>query len=168
MNRRRYIENLDLQSLSAIERCMDLVSGLGKLVEGMRVRAKHELMAASEFIKWLKYGQFSLFIPWLYRSLGMKTNKINRGVAYYYPRSFGRRLPLCGTRRQVRLGIHEEWIRQISLSPPFPRFARKGKTATQRFLVGRVYREARCETGKKVVIRGLGRDVGVLKEAARI
>ncbi|KIR81389.1 hypothetical protein I306_01624 [Cryptococcus gattii EJB2] len=55
---RRYIENLDLQSLSAIERCMDLVSGLAKLVEGMRVRAKHELMAASEFIKWLKYDDY--------------------------------------------------------------------------------------------------------------
>ncbi|OXG13990.1 hypothetical protein C366_04983 [Cryptococcus neoformans Tu401-1] len=52
---RRYIENLNLGSLSAIQRCMDLVSGLGKLVEGMRVHAKHELMAASEFIKWLKY-----------------------------------------------------------------------------------------------------------------
>lgn len=61
MNRRRYIENLNLGSLSAIQRCMDLVSGLGKLVEGMRVHAKHELMAASEFIKWLKYGQ-SIFL----------------------------------------------------------------------------------------------------------
>lgn len=75
MNRRRYIENLELQSLSAIERSMDLVSGLGKLVEGMRVRAKHELMAASEFIKWLKYGQSSRFISWPYCSLGVKINK---------------------------------------------------------------------------------------------
>lgn len=49
---RRYIENLNLGSSSAIQRCMDLVSGLGKLVEGMRVRAKHEWMAASEFMKW--------------------------------------------------------------------------------------------------------------------
>ncbi|OCF61367.1 hypothetical protein L486_01015 [Kwoniella mangroviensis CBS 10435] len=39
-----------------ISKAIDLVLGFAKLVEGMRRDAEHELKAASEFMKWLKYA----------------------------------------------------------------------------------------------------------------
>ncbi|TYJ53254.1 hypothetical protein B9479_006122 [Cryptococcus floricola] len=51
----RYQEHLDLGDTAAIERSMYLVSGLAKLVDGIRFSAKHEQLAAADFMKWLRY-----------------------------------------------------------------------------------------------------------------
>ncbi|WWC94956.1 hypothetical protein V866_001808 [Kwoniella sp. B9012] len=50
----RYQTQLHLNE-NDISKAIDLVLGFAKLVEGMRRDAEHELKAASEFMKWLKY-----------------------------------------------------------------------------------------------------------------
>ncbi|WVQ74239.1 hypothetical protein IAR50_003835 [Cryptococcus sp. DSM 104548] len=51
----RYQKHLDLKDTAAIKRSMNLVSGLAKLVDGIRFNAKHEQLAAADFMKWLRY-----------------------------------------------------------------------------------------------------------------
>jgi hypothetical protein len=55
--------NLGLK-LEAVEQCLSVAIGFAKLVERMRQQAQEEMYAASEWIKWLKYGSsFPLYSP---------------------------------------------------------------------------------------------------------
>jgi len=45
---------------SAVEQVLDIASGFAKLIERMRQQAEEEMHAASEWIKWLRYGMS----PW--------------------------------------------------------------------------------------------------------
>jgi hypothetical protein len=40
----------------AVEQVLDIASGFAKLIERMRQQAEEEMYAASEWIKWLRYG----------------------------------------------------------------------------------------------------------------
>lgn len=48
--------HLGLQE-AAVERVLDIASGFAKLIERIRQQAEEEMYAASEWIKWLRYGE---------------------------------------------------------------------------------------------------------------
>nr|ODN91736.1 hypothetical protein L203_00987 [Cryptococcus depauperatus CBS 7841] len=69
-----------------IQERMNMVAGLGKLVEKMRLSAQHEMLAAAEFIKWLKYDEppfatYDLKLVWSF----MQNGFVNSPFRYHFP-----------------------------------------------------------------------------------
>lgn len=75
---------LGLQT-DSIEQSIAVAVGFAKLVERMRQQAQEEMYAASEWIKWLKYGMFPSLQFANSKKSGGRRHKISVPIASYLP-----------------------------------------------------------------------------------
>jgi len=106
--RRSSYSRLGLSPL-AVKNNLGVAIGFAKLIERMRQQAQEEAYAASEWIKWLKYGKFSSL------HVADDRNRKNSSTRYQY-----RYFPALFMRYEISLVFPEKRIRQISAASPLP------------------------------------------------
>jgi len=95
--------------MDAVEQSLAVAVGFAKLIERMRQQAQEEMYAASEWIKWLKYGMS------IGGHIANDRNRQNSSTRYQY-----RCLPPFFMRYETSLVFPQKRIRQISFTRPSP------------------------------------------------